>query len=157
MNVNAQDINGWTPLITAIINKIPAIKEVTKLLLQLGCDPAIMSRDGKNAFHWAARIGNKEALETMADILPSQKIYEFLNTCTLDAYKMKPIRLAARFDNLTAFSVLLNLEQRNRDTCIHTTYAANEEGVKEYNHFCEKCFAKNNIYTPDEDGKNLFL
>ena len=46
LNVNAQDINGWTPLITAIINKTHNIDVIGKLM-ELGYDPFIMSKDGK--------------------------------------------------------------------------------------------------------------
>ena len=46
LDVNAQDINGWTPLITAIINKTHNINVFIKMM-ELGYDPFIMSKDGK--------------------------------------------------------------------------------------------------------------
>jgi ankyrin repeat protein len=115
LDVNAQDINGWTIMITAIINKLSNIQEVVKLLLELGADPSISSRDGKNAFHWAARTGNALVIETISEQLPYMKIKELLNTPSDDSHKMKPTHLAARFDHSKAFQVLLILEQKNRN------------------------------------------
>lgn len=114
LNVNAQDINGWTLLIAAIVNNISNIQEIVELLLELGADPAITSRDGKNALHWAARTGNLFVINTITEKLPYMKIKELLNIPTHDSLKMKPLHLAAKFDNLKAFSVLLGFEQKNR-------------------------------------------
>lgn len=156
LEVDAQDINGWTPLITAIVGRITQISEVTKLLLQLGANPFLASNDGKNAFHWASRIGNKEAIEAMTEVLSTDQIRELLDSQTNDEHNLKPIQLAAKHDTISVFPLLMNLEQKNREHCIHHTYPANADGTKDFTSFCDKCFAKNNIYTPDEHGRIFY-
>lgn len=116
LDVNAQDVNGWTPLIAAIIQRISNIEKVTKVFMQLGCDPFIAGKDGKNAFHWAARVGLTSVLRAIAEASPLERIHELLNTPTNDAHKLKPLYLAARFDHVEAFSYLMSLEQKNRET-----------------------------------------
>jgi ankyrin repeat protein len=151
MDVNSQDINGWTPLITAIINRIKNIKEVTEILMDVGWDPFIMSNDGKNAFHWAARVGNLSVLTAIASACTSTQLSMLLNTPTSDKSRLKPLILSAKFDHAEAFAYLMKLEQKSRKTCIHNTYPE-VDGHKAYSNFCEKCFTNNNIYTPDENG-----
>lgn len=109
LDVNVQDINGWTPMITAIVNKNPSIPAVTKLM-ELGYDPFIMSKDGKNAFHWAARVGSADVLKKISEFLTFSQIMMLLNTPTEDHLKMKPISIAAKFDHMEAFAFLCDLE-----------------------------------------------
>ena len=109
LDVNAQDINGWTPLITVIISKTNSVTKVCKLLLDLGADPFIASRDGKNAFHWATRIGNLEVLKTLMSGYTDEQVDEMLECKTGDFYHMKPIHLAVRFDHIEVFKYLTTI------------------------------------------------
>jgi len=155
VNINAQDYNGWTPLITALINRVKNIKGVTKIFMELGYDPFIMSKCGKNAFHWATRTGNDTALRTIVKNWTRDQVNELLNTETKDRFKLKPLILAAKHDQVDSLSYLMELEQKNRTTCIHNTYQANENGEKEYKRLCGKCFAVNNLYMPDKNGDTI--
>ena len=116
LEVNAQDMNGWTPLISIIMAKFDKREEIIKALIKLGADPFLMSEDGKNAFHWATRIGCKNTLELLIDGLPSTEIHRMLNTSTENELKMKPLFIAARFDQVGIFEYILSLEQKNRKT-----------------------------------------
>jgi len=143
--------------------------------MELGCDPFIKSRDGKNAFHWATRIGNTSVLKCLTASFTIDQIYEMLNTETEDTFRMKPLQLAARFDHVEAFAFIISLEQRNRETCIHTTYSYNQANFKHpiissneqdtkmdeetddhYSIFCPKCFTNNNMYKPDHNNDTIF-
>lgn len=123
--------------------------------MTLGADPFLVSTDGRNSFHWATRIGNKKILETLVDNIPSSDIIKMLNTPIRDGFGMKLIHIAARFNNTSLFEYIMTLEQKNRDTCIHNTYPPDENGEKEFKHFWKKCFANNNIYTPNSKGDTI--
>ena len=96
-------------MITAIISKTTNIDIISKMM-ELGYDPFIMSKDGKNAFHWAARIGNADILRKISEFLTFNQIMMLLNTPTEDQMRMKPISIAAKFDNMEAFAFLWDLE-----------------------------------------------
>mmetsp|Transcript_10684 Transcript_10684/g.10558 ORF Transcript_10684/g.10558 Transcript_10684/m.10558 type:complete len:105 (+) Transcript_10684:285-599(+) len=101
-------------------------------MIKLGADPFLMSNDGRNAFHWATRIGSKNILEALVSSIPSSQLQRVLNTSVQDGYGMKIIHIAARFNNLSLFEYIMSLEQQNRKTCLHTTFPADENGKKEY-------------------------
>ena len=133
LDINVQDFNGLTPLISIIITRPNKYLEIIEIMLDLGADPFLMSNDGLNSFHWATRIGNKNILELLIKDLPGPKIHRMLNTPTGNEFRLKPIFLAARFDQVSPFELFLSLEQRNRKSCVHTTYPADENGEKKYN------------------------
>ena len=118
--MNTQDINGWTPMITAIINRNKKIEEVINILMKLGGDQFLQSNDGKNAFHWAARIGTTSALKAIIESSTNEQVEKLLNCETNDEHKIKPIHIAARYDQAQAFSYLFNLEKHNRESCSHS-------------------------------------
>lgn len=89
--------------------------------MELGCDPFIASKDGKNAFLWAARIGAASVLKIIAENLTSLQVRTLLDTESKDGLKLKPIQMAARFDHMEAFACILDLEfftetSANKDT-----------------------------------------
>lgn len=63
--VNARDLNGNTPLVTAIVNRD---QDWTVYLLQQGADPNLPNRDGESPLMAAARAGYQDAVEWLIQI-----------------------------------------------------------------------------------------
>lgn len=63
-HVDAQDPNGYTPLIAACAM---GFADVVKLLLDKGADPAIAAKNGQTALHFAAMTGNTEEARLLLD------------------------------------------------------------------------------------------
>ncbi|CAI2366068.1 unnamed protein product [Moneuplotes crassus] len=155
LDINAQDLNGFTPLISVIVCSHIFSVKVIKLMVKLGADPFLKSNDGRNAFHWATRIGEKPVLETLVSCIPSSDVTRMLNIPVEDGYELKPIHIAARFDNLALFEYIMELEQKCSKTCLHTTYLRSKDPNKDFIKVCPLCFEDNNIYSPNSKGDSL--
>lgn len=61
-DINAADENGYTVLISAVVNDKP---ELVRLMIELGADINQAAKDGLTAMHWALELGFVDIIELL--------------------------------------------------------------------------------------------
>mgnify|MGYP002136588126 CR=1 FL=1 len=80
MNINQQDVHGYTPLMYAVLENKP---ELVKALLDKGADPHITNKLGKTAMHIALQSKDPQSL-AVPFIEPLGKIDSFAAKAMLE-------------------------------------------------------------------------
>uniref|UniRef100_A0A6B2L1G5 NAD(P)(+)--arginine ADP-ribosyltransferase n=1 Tax=Arcella intermedia TaxID=1963864 RepID=A0A6B2L1G5_9EUKA len=76
-NLNSQDNDGVTPLITASLN---GHKEIVKLLMQKGANAKLVDKWGKNAIDYATEERNNDIIEILKDVVSCSQPTEHIDT-----------------------------------------------------------------------------
>ena len=61
-DINAADIDGYTPLISAAVNDKT---DLLQLLINLGADPRHKTKDGYTALDWAKELSHEESIKVL--------------------------------------------------------------------------------------------